>query len=52
MPASKTQERSERSPIHINPTDKIYTCVIDKFRRPSAIPTAKEGQKCIVILID
>jgi hypothetical protein len=52
MPASKTQERSERSPIHINPTDKVFTCLIDKFGRPSAVPGAKHGQKCIVIMFE
>ena len=49
---SKTQERPERSPIHINPTDKIYTCEIDKLGRPSAIPNAKQGQKCIIVLLE
>jgi len=49
---SKTQERPERSPIHLNKTDKIFTCEIDMLGRPSAIPGAKKGQKCIVILFE
>ena len=49
---SGTQERAERSPIHLNPSDKIFTCEIDMLRRTSAIPGARPKQKCIVILID
>ena len=30
----------------------VYTCVIDRLGRPSAIPGANEGQKCIVILLE
>jgi hypothetical protein len=49
---SKTEPQPDRYKIHVDPTGKIFTCVIDWQGRTSAIPGAKEGQKCIVILLE
>ena len=35
----------------IHPDVNVYTCTIDKLKRPSSIKEAIEGQKCIVILL-
>lgn len=38
--------------IPIYPHHAIFTCEIDRLKRPSTISEATEGQKCIVILIE
>lgn len=51
---SKTEEWDENHgfmTIPIYPGKRVFYCEIDSLRRPSAIPGAKQGQKCIVILL-
>lgn len=51
---SKTEKWGEHGAlsIPISANEDVYTCVIDRLRRPSAIADAVEGQKCIVILLE
>ena len=51
---SKTEKWGEHGAlsIPISANQDVYTCMIDRLRRPSAIAEAKEGQKCIVILLE
>jgi len=52
------QSKTEKWPDHgalsipVKPETEVYTCEIDQLRRPSAIPSGKKGQKCIVVMID
>jgi hypothetical protein len=56
MPPAKAKEWSSEQKKHFNfslyQESKIYTCVLDKMRRPSAIPGGKDQQKCIDILLE
>jgi hypothetical protein len=38
--------------IPVRPETEVFTCELDQLRRPSAIPTGKKGQKCIVVMLD
>lgn len=51
---SKTVKWGEHGDISIpiKSSQQVYTCEIDSLRRPSAIAEAKDGQKCIVILLE
>ena len=52
---SKTQEWAPEQKRFNFPQyheNRIFTCEIDQLGRPSAIPGAKKGQKCITILLD
>jgi hypothetical protein len=55
MPPSKAVEWTPEQK-HFNfpmyQENPIFTCRLDRLKRPWAIPGGKEGQKCIVILLD
>jgi hypothetical protein len=55
MPPSKAVEWTPEQK-HFNfpmyQDNPIFTCVLDRLKRPSAIPNGQEGKKVIVIVLE